>query len=117
MSIRKGKAAFEKYEREADLEGKCRDYGLRYGYKLKKLTGELGDSDRLLTGRRIAPACIYVELKTTSASSKLTPMQKHNRKRLTDMGYTYVEIRTFEDYKDLIGELNKHGVPAMRTYG
>lgn len=101
--MRKGKSAFEQYTSESSLESKCLKYANKHGYDFIKLTGHIGDQDRILLGKAIAPFIQFVELKTKN--EKLKTAQKIRRQYRLKQGYRVAVIDNFMDFKQLIDNL------------
>ena len=107
---RKGRNAFFTNKRERDLQSQCVSYAVREAYQLSKLEHKNGDTDTILTGVAIAPAVVFIEFKTERAGSNLAELQKTNKKALRKRGYVVCVIRNYEEFKNLLAHLDKHGI-------
>ena len=105
-----GANAFKTNVRESSVEGDCRDIAEDYGFQLKKITGHTGDTDRMLTGKRIAPCVYFIEFKKPGLKkSGLSPAQKENIKALKKRGYSVLVIDNKAAFKEMIIDLYENG--------
>lgn len=103
--MRLGRSAFDKYTSEGALEKRCRNDGLKHGLYVDKMTNEAGAQDRIVTGKVIAPSCVFVELK--AERGYITPLQYHRHVKRCKQGYGSYLVRTFEDWKRARSEILK----------
>ncbi len=112
----KGRNAFlEQPEKESHLEGRCRRYAKRFGFKLIKQTSENGIPDRLLVGLPIAPKCIWIEFKRPGSNNKLDPAQEDYHDELRALGYKPHTMNDYAVFCALIDKLVKKHEKRQRN--